>query len=169
VSQRCSSSHFVWLGRGSSHEIAQFEHDVRFSGLADKIRATGDVKNPFDYIAAADVFALTSREDSYPLACLEAAALEKPIVCFADAGGTPEFIEENCGFSVPYLDIMGMADRVISLLDSPDVRRTMGLSARDKVLERHDIGGAAPRIMEIIERTIAEGQLDPKNIYYAKR
>jgi glycosyltransferase involved in cell wall biosynthesis len=83
---------------------------------------------PADYMAAADVFVLTSREDPYPLVCLEAAALEKPIVCFEGGGGTPEFVEADCGFVVPYLDIIGMADRVISLLDSPDCRDNLGAS-----------------------------------------
>jgi len=111
-----------------------------------------------DYFAAADVFALTSREDPYPLVCLEAAALAKPIICFADAGGMPEFVEEDCGFVVPYLDVEAMADRVIALLDSAECRLTMGANARRKVAERHDISVSAPRIMEIIERTIAASQ-----------
>ena len=101
---------------------------------------------------------LTSREDPYPLVCLEAAAVAKPIVCFAGAGGMPEFVEEDCGFVVPYLDIMAMADRVGLLLDSLECRITMGAAARRKVTRRHDISRAAPRIMEVIERTIAVGE-----------
>jgi glycosyltransferase involved in cell wall biosynthesis len=106
-------------------------------------------------LAAADVFALTSREDPYPLVCLEAAALGKPIVCFAGAGGAPEFVEQDCGFVVPYFDVTAMAGRIASLLESADCRIKMGAAARRKVAERHDISVAAPRILEIIERTIA--------------
>jgi glycosyltransferase involved in cell wall biosynthesis len=156
VCRQRDRSYFAWIG-GSAEEIAQFEHDVNLSGLTEKMRLTGAVTKPADYFAAADVFVLTSREDPYPLVCLEAAALGKPIVCFAGAGGMPEFVEEDCGFVVPYLDIMTMAERVVSLLDSPDCRLTMGAAARLKVAQRHDISRAAPRIMEIIERTIAGG------------
>ena len=63
----------------------------------------------------------------------------------------------DCGFVVPYLDIESMANRVITLLDRPDCRTKMGIAARRKVSERHDISVAAPRIMEIIEKTILEG------------
>ena len=147
--------HFVWVGGAGSSEFAQFEHDVRLLGLDGKIHLTGAVPKPADYFAAADVFVLTSRQDSYPLVCLEAAALAKPIVCFAGSGGMPEFVEKDCGFVVPYLDIMAMADRVISFLDSSDCRLPMGAAARRKVAQRHDISQAAPRILEIIERTIA--------------
>ena len=154
VCQRCSRAYFAWVGGGSIRDLAQFEHDIRISGLGEKIRLTGATARPGDFLAAADVFVLTSREDSYPLVCLEAAALEKPIICFAGAGGAPEFVEEDCGFVVPYLDIMTMAERVVSLLQSPDQGASMGAIARRKVLERHDINCTAPRIMEIIERTI---------------
>jgi hypothetical protein len=56
---------------------------------------------------------------------------------------------------VPQLDIMAMADRVVSLVDSPECRLTMGAAARRKVAQRHDVSAIAPHIMEIIERTIA--------------
>ena len=152
-----SDVYFAWIG-GSAWEIAELEHDVRLFGLAAKVRFTRLVSKPADYFAAADVFVLTSREDPYPLVCLEAAAVAKPIVCFAGAGGMPEFVEEDCGFVVPYLNITAMTDRVLSLLDSLECRVTMGEAARRKVTQRHDISQAAPRIMEIIERTIAVGE-----------
>ena len=56
---------------------------------------------------------------------------------------------------MPYLDLAAMADRVVSLLDSPERSFIMGSAARRKVAYQHDINTAAPRIMEIIERTTA--------------
>ena len=88
---------------------------------------------------------LTSREDPYPVVCLEKAALEKPIVCFANAGGASAFVEEDHGFVVPYLDGPAMADRIVPLIDSADRRRTMGTAARRKATERHDVSRAGAR------------------------
>lgn len=156
VCQRCSSARFLWLGGNANWSISQLQRDAHIMGITEKIRFTGVVQNPQDYLSAADAFALTSREDSFPLACLEAAAMRKPIVCFKDAGGMPEFVENDCGFVVPYLDIETMVQRTIRLLDCPDSRSRMGEAARRKVIERHDISVAAPRIAEIIERTITE-------------
>jgi len=160
VCRQRSHACFAWIGGWPSDMAqAEFEHDVHVAGLTEKVRFTGAVLKPADYLAAADVFVLTSREDPYPLVCLEAAAVAKPIVCFAGAGGMPEFVEEDCGFVVPYLDIVAMAERIVNLLDSLQCRVTMGAAARRKVTQRHDISRAAPRIMEIIERTIAsDGQ-----------
>jgi glycosyltransferase involved in cell wall biosynthesis len=149
-----SDIYFAWIG-GIPREIIEIEHDVRLAGLAEKVRLTGAVSKTADYFAAADLFALTSREDPYPLVCLEAAALGKPIVCFAGGGGMPEFVEEDSGVVVPYLDIMAMADCIGSLLDSPERRSMMGAAARCKVIQRHDVSVAAPRILELIERNLA--------------
>jgi glycosyltransferase involved in cell wall biosynthesis len=155
VCQRRPRVHFVWVGGGVPLDRLQFEHDIRLTGLSEKIHLTGPVKQAADYLAAAEIFLLTSRSDSYPLACLEAAALQKPLVCFADTGGMPEFIGEDCGFVVPPLDVGAMVDRTVSLLDSPDLRLTMGTAARGKVMKRHDTNLAALHIVDIIERTIA--------------
>jgi glycosyltransferase involved in cell wall biosynthesis len=154
VLRHCSNAYFLWVGGGTPSELAQLEHDVRLAGLAQKVRFIGAVAKPADYLSAADVFILTSREDPYPLISLEAAALEKPIVCFEAAGGTPEFVEEDCGYVVPYLDITEMANRVVFLLNSPERRVSMGKAAREKVAQRHDISLAAPLINGIIERTV---------------
>jgi glycosyltransferase involved in cell wall biosynthesis len=152
VCQQNRRAHFVWIGGTSNPQLS---YDIRTSGLSGRIRFLGLLTKYAEYLAVADVFALTSREDPYPLVCLEAAALGKPIVCFAGAGGAPEFVEQDCGFVVPYFDVTAMAGRIASLLESADCRIKMGAAARRKVTERHDISVAAPRILEIIERTIA--------------
>ena len=156
VCRQCSNAYFVWIGPADPQEVARFRHDVRLLGLEQRVRLTGAVHRTADYLTATDVFVLTSREDSFPLACLEAAALGKPIVCFREAGGMPEFVEHDCGFIVPYLDVAAMSDGVICLLDSLECRLKMGEAARRKVMQRHDISVAAPRIMDIIERTAAD-------------
>jgi glycosyltransferase involved in cell wall biosynthesis len=97
-----------------------------------------------------DVFTLTSREDPYPAVVLEAAALGKPIVCFQQSGGAPEFVEGDCGFVVPYLDVEAMAGRIAELLDDDDLRTRLGEAARRKVGMQHDLNRVAPRISQII-------------------
>jgi hypothetical protein len=51
-----------------------------------------------------------------------------------------------------------MADSIVSLLDSSESRTTLGAAARRKVTERHDINRTAPRILEIMERTLCAGE-----------
>jgi len=147
--------YFVWIG-GSKEgsEIYQLQHDISQAKRTDRIFLVPEVSNPMDYFAAFDIFAMVSREDPFPLVNLEAASLGKPIICFENAGGSPEFVENDAGFVVPYLDLDAMADKVITLAKDEALRHMLGNRAAQKVQERHDISVAAPQILKIIENLL---------------
>lgn len=144
--------HFVWVGGDASGpEFGMLWHDVRRLKLEDCVHFTGHRENPRDYFAAFDLFALTSREDPYPLVVLEAAALGLPILGFEQSGGIGEFIENDAGFLAPYLDTKAMAKHAVELLTNENLRRALGARAREKAAQRHDVSVAAPRIVNLIE------------------
>lgn len=147
--------HFVWVG-GENNGIYFNEliHDVRHAGLEQYVHFTGVQPNPLDYFRVFNVFTLLSREDPFPLVLLEAASIGKPIVCFDNSGGAPEFVEDDCGFVVPYLDIEAMADKVVALMKSVDLRQSLGERAAKKAWHRHDVTVLAPKILNLIERFI---------------
>lgn len=146
--------YFIWIGGFGKGDFRIFElnYDVERLGVKERVRFLEHRPNPQDYFAAIDVFAMVSREDPYPLVCLEAASLGKPIICFADAGGMPEFVEDDCGYVVPYMDLDAFASRIIELYSDPEKKETFGENAARKVRARHDIEVAAPAVAEIIER-----------------
>ncbi len=143
--------YFIWVGgplEGDFFDRLMF--DVIRLGLQDRIFFPGESGNLGKYYAACDVFTLLSREDPFPLVCLEAAAFGKPIVCFADSGGMPEFVEKDAGFVVPYLNIEAMAERIIELHADCTLRQFLGAQAAVKVRQRHDIAESGRKIMEIM-------------------
>lgn len=139
--------HFVWIG-GSNESITagEFAHDVALLGLQGRVHRLDNVNNPIDHYAALDVFALTSREDPYPLVCLEAAACGVPIVCFHGAGGMPEFVAGDAGAVVPYGDCDAMAKALLEMHDDPRMREGLGRNAAAKAWARHDLEDVGPRI-----------------------
>lgn len=145
--------HFVWVG-GNQTGISFYKktHDIKLSGIEDRIHFISQNSNPMDYYFIFDVFTMVSREDPFPLVNLEVAALGKPILCFENAGGTSEFIENDAGFVIPYLDIVAMADKVICLARDEALRKRLGSFAMHKVRERHAVEVIAPKVTEIIER-----------------
>jgi glycosyltransferase involved in cell wall biosynthesis len=145
--------YFVWIGGSpESDNCFVVKDDAEKAGMNAFIRIPGAKKDPLAYFSAFDVFVLLSREDPFPLVCLEASLLGKPLVCFEGAGGMPEFVEEDCGFVVPYLNIAGMAEKVILLCQDPVLRTKLGNNAREKVLERHGVATAAPQILSLLKR-----------------
>lgn len=146
---------FLWVGgQQNGLEYNNLVYDISKSGLSNWIRFVGEREHPFDYFAASDIFAMVSREDPFPLVCLEAAALGKPIVCFDLAGGMKEFVEGDAGIVVPYLDIAAMARACAVLIRSGELRSKLGNQAKVKVKKRHDLDVAAPKLLDIISNTI---------------
>lgn len=144
--------HFVWIG-GAQSGLYRDEllYDVEKLGLTGHVHFVPEVEDAAPWLAALDVFALASREDPFPLVCLEAASHGVPIVCFAGAGGMPEFVETDCGLAVPYADSGAMAAAIIELVQDEDGRAILGANARQKVRERHDITIGAPQILAVLE------------------
>lgn len=150
--------HFLWVGGSDAgNDRSLLWHDVVQSGLADTMHFIGHCDNAQDYFAACDVFALTSREDPFPLVVMEAATAGVPTVCFDASGGAKEFVEDDCGFVVPYLDTAAMADRIVEILSNPPLRARLGRRAAEKVAQRHGIDIVGPLLLKEIHTALRNG------------
>ena len=156
--------HFLWVGNyGTNEEEALLKSDLLKSGQDRYFHQTGHVTNADDYFAAGDVFALLSRDDAFPLVCLEAASLRLPVVCFMDSGGMPEFVEHDCGRVVPYLDLGSMAENIVDLMKNRELRTQLGEMGRGKVVQSFTVEVAGPKILTIINKLI-RGEVVPSKI-----
>ncbi len=111
--------HFYWLGANKStldYERALF--DIEKLGISDQISLIENIPAPLEIIKDCNLFFLSSREDPFPLVCLEAASAGLPIVCFEGSGGMTEFVNSSNGWTIPYLDTDVFADLCINLMQS---------------------------------------------------
>lgn len=147
--------HFVWVGGssdGATHRL--FEADAARLGCTHRVHFPGPTRQPAEWFAGFDLFALPSRQDAFPLVVLEAAANSLPVVCFEGAGGAPEFVTQACGATVPYLDVVRMAEAIRLLASSPSTLRAAGRVAAAAVRRRHDVDQCFPRVAELIVRQL---------------
>lgn len=152
--------HFMWVGGETERgEVQKLLKMAEASGVGDKVTFFGGVSTPLPFMMAADVFLLSSREDPFPLVCLEAADCGVPILCFADAGGMPDFVGSTCGEVVPYLDIPAMAKALRSLLTNEARAEALGQQARAKVRKECDVSVKGPEINKILR----EASQDPNH------
>jgi glycosyltransferase involved in cell wall biosynthesis len=127
---------FVWVGHCHDENLERWIlHDARINGLEDRIRFIGPRSTVAPYYMAADVLALTSREDPCPLVNMEAMESALPVVAFAGAGGAPEVLAD-AGICVPYLDAGAMASAVCGLISDPALRQEMGRRGRARIRGR---------------------------------
>ncbi len=143
--------YFVWIG-GNPGDPFYFvvKSDAEKTGMHEFIRVPGATEKPMTYFSRFDVMVLLSREDPFPLVCLETSLLGKPTICFDKAGGMPELVAPDCGFVVPYLDVKAMAEKIIYLYNHPQTGKELGRNAREKVLARHSVQTTAPTLLNLL-------------------
>ncbi len=144
--------YFLWVGGRSRYSAVEFEdaiREIRRRGL-DRVFITGIQKEPKDFFANMDVFALTSREDPFPLVCLEAASLSKPVICFEDAGGMPEFVGHDAGSVVPFGDVDAFADRILEYYRDRPKLAAAGVAACRKVNNEFSLDSSCRKISDLI-------------------
>ena len=146
---------FVWVGwEGDEEDQRKLKQEIKDAGIVDNFVWTGEVDDPLEHFACFDAFALVSRDDPFPLVCLEAALLQKPVLCFDGAGGAPELVETDAGFVAPYLDVTAMAEKLILLGENEELRRKMGARGAAKVRDRFSLGVQAPRLYQVVENLL---------------
>jgi len=146
---------FLWVGGDLTGVDAQRLHSDLTRADADHVTFLGTKPEPLEWFELADVFALTSHEDPYPLVCLEHAAMGHPIVTYRN-GGMPELLEaagpEAALGVVDFLDVGALAERTIALLDSETLYQQAAAQLRAHVIAEHDVAVAAPQLYEDLTR-----------------
>lgn len=153
---------FLWVGRSLPHDAVHQRVDVAGLGLGDVVTFVGEVPDPGTYLSLFDVFCLTSREDPYPLVCLEAATLGVPVVTFANGGmvelAAADGPEPLLG-CVPYLDVEAMADALVERLSQPERREREGARLRSWV-RRHHLSSDGARDIGVVLDGLRAGWAD---------
>jgi glycosyltransferase involved in cell wall biosynthesis len=86
-----------------------------------------------EQLQLANVFALPSLEDAYPLVTMEAMATSLPVVV-SDHSGTSELITNGLdGLIVPAGQVTALVEAFEQLLDDQTLRTTMGSAARRRI------------------------------------
>jgi glycosyltransferase involved in cell wall biosynthesis len=103
-----------------------------------------------------DLVVLTSDWEGTPNVLLEAMGRGIPVVA-TRVGGIPELIRhgEN-GFLVETDDADSVASSVITLIENPQLRMSMGASGRQVVLEKHSPRRLAERLIAVYEKALGK-------------
>src|SRR5256885_12940560 len=120
---------FVLVGDAAHREA--YINEAAALGLGDRITFTGMIDDPFGegVFQAADVVCQFSRwEEVFGWMIAEASAHGKPVVA-TRVGGIPEVITDGVtGHLVERGDAPAMSERLLELLNDPELRQRMGVA-----------------------------------------
>ncbi len=134
----------LWIGGGP--DIEKIRDEIARLGLTEKIRFLGYLDNARELIAAADVFLLSSREDPFPLVCLEAASYGIPTVHFSGCSGISTLTSGGAGIEVEPFDTVKMAEVLLRLHDEPDMRESLGMASRRRVQNHYEASSSCLKL-----------------------
>lgn len=123
-------------------------------GIADKVVFAGfrsDVENIMNII---DISVLPSLTEALSLSLIEGMAVGKPCVG-SQAGGIPEVVRDGeNGFLVPPGDSKKLADAIGRLLESEELRLSMGQKGKAYMEEKFTASGMADKIERLYEQCL---------------
>jgi glycosyltransferase involved in cell wall biosynthesis len=157
---------FVWAG-----DLDRITKTwIAGSSTPANVRFLGQRKDVGRLLSAADVFALTSREDPYPCAVMEALAAGLPVVAFDGGGGFVELLEgrENLGKLVPNFDPIAMGREIVKSLDNEEAHSERLVDERTTlVAERFAFDDYAFNLVERLDPEIKRISVIVPNYNYA--
>lgn len=149
VIEKRPGTQFLLIGDGKLRP--EIERLIKELNLEKKVILTGWRKDIPQILKAIDVLALTSRWEGLPRVFPEAMASELPIVA-TKVDGASEAIEEGVnGFLVSAGDTRSMAEKIITLLDNPEMAKEMGRKGREKVFPEFDIDLMVEKIDDLYQ------------------
>ena len=137
---------FVLALAGTGPQEPELRRSAAEHGIADRVRWLGFRPDVADFIAAGDVFCLSSVWEGVPLAAQEAILLGVPVVATA-VGGMPELVEDAVtGRLVPPRDPAALAAALGQVLGNDALRKTFADGARARLQERFSTGRMLDRL-----------------------
>jgi glycosyltransferase involved in cell wall biosynthesis len=143
---------------GEGPERSALSGSIERLELSDRVflaggRSSDQVR---ELLARADVVVLPSvvlpngLQEGLPVALIEALAMEVPVVA-TRISGVPELVEDGVtGVLVPERDVDSLAEAMVNLFESPDLRARLGRAGRRRVLTDYDLHVNVRRLHDLL-------------------
>jgi glycosyltransferase involved in cell wall biosynthesis len=142
--------YFIWVGSASEEEQERFIFECKRLNLADTAKHLKAMPNPYPFLEAIDLLALTSREDPFPLVMLEAAYLKRPVLAFPGSGGADELASRGAIAIAADTSVNAFAAKLLDLAENPACAANLGQSGTNIVKGEFTIEKIAPKIVEML-------------------
>jgi glycosyltransferase involved in cell wall biosynthesis len=141
---------FVFVGpkEGNAAEIFRRYEDPRIVEI-DRV----ELEEKTSAIEACDIFCMPSFFEALGGVFLEAWSFEKPVIA-GNTSALRELTENGRGGFLVNLDPSDIAEKIIRLLDDPDLRRRMGAWGRQKVESQYSWDAIAAKVENVYRQLV---------------
>ncbi|WP_222537121.1 glycosyltransferase family 4 protein [Pedobacter polysacchareus] len=144
------SLHLLISGEGEQREA--LEAQIEQLGLAQRIKLIGFRENIQDYYSQADLFVLSSRNEGYPNALLEALSLGSPCIATNCEYGPSDLIDHGKnGILVKSENIYQLASAMAMVLKDPLLKAKISVNAKS-IRHSHSITNTSEKWTELFQQ-----------------
>jgi glycosyltransferase involved in cell wall biosynthesis len=153
VLRHTSRARLVLVGEPTLFEGGQYldflKRKVKEHGLEDRVVFAGFRKDIPRVLSALDIFVMPSYEETFGNCLVEAMLAGLPCVS-TDAGGVPEVLEDGrLGLLAEPRSVESLARALETLTGNPELRRELGLKARESARRRFNLNDVVARIEDM--------------------
>jgi len=118
---------------GDGEDKAKLEIQIEKLKLEERVNLVGYDRNPYRYIAKADLFVMPSLWEGLPIALLEALVFGVPLIA-SDCPTGPRIIlkDGDCGILVPPGDTQSLVTAINKVFSDKSLRAKISLSAKHR-------------------------------------
>jgi len=140
---------------GSGPEEGRLREIISESDLTNRVRLWGHTREVNRLLGLGDIFALTSVNEGFGRALLEAMSARLPIVA-TNVGGIPTVLDGgNAGYIVPPSDPHALSTALRNLITSPSERHRLSQLGFERVRNVFNLETTVNRHIELYERLTA--------------
>jgi glycosyltransferase involved in cell wall biosynthesis len=122
---------------------------VKMYGVLNRIESFPILNNHWIYVQHS-VTAITGDTEGFAISLAEAALHELPVVSTIHNGIVENVIDGKTGFLVPEYDYESMAEKIIYLIQHPDIAEQMGKAGREHIMKLCEPKQRAKQIKDIL-------------------
>jgi len=156
IKKKYPETFFIILGDGPEEVLVR--QRIQVSNIKNSVILPGRLDEVRPWLAAMDLFLMTSEFEGLPLALLEAMTMELPVVA-TDAGGIKEVVRDGVeGFLKPVDKPMELEEPLSRLVEDEELRIKMGKRGRERVIEAFGLERMVRELEETYFEVLAKRQ-----------
>lgn len=119
--------------------LEDLSSQVERLSLSESVRLEGEKSNIMDYFRESEVFAFTSTSEGFPNALAEAMSAGLAVIAYDCMAGPSDLIDDGInGYLIPENNETMFQEKLSKLLSNPDLRKSFGDSAKEKMKTFHE-------------------------------
>jgi glycosyltransferase involved in cell wall biosynthesis len=148
LSKRFANVRFLMIGEGIDSNNTELLGWIKATRQADRFKLLGHQSDVAGWLAATDVFCLSSRSEAFPNVVGEAMGVGVP--CVVTDVGDAALLVGDTGIVVPKEDSSALAEGLARMIQAPaNVRRSLGERATQRIMIEFSMDRARKRFEAI--------------------